>query len=69
MPTDHKKLNYNQGIVYALACYLAWGLFRLCLGRADMLYSQYPPGQEGYDRKMTSLSGDFISITSRSCSG
>jgi len=27
MSTDHKKLNYNQGILYALACYISWGLF------------------------------------------
>lgn len=27
MLPDHKKLSYNQGIVYALACYVAWGLF------------------------------------------
>jgi chloramphenicol-sensitive protein RarD len=24
---NHKELSYNQGIVYALACYVAWGLF------------------------------------------
>ena len=27
MPSSHKKLSYNQGIVYALVCYVAWGLF------------------------------------------
>ena len=27
MSSDHKNLSYNQGIVYALACYIAWGLF------------------------------------------
>lgn len=27
MPSDHKKISYNQGIVYALGCYIAWGLF------------------------------------------
>jgi len=27
MSSNHKKLSYNQGIVYALACYVAWGLF------------------------------------------
>lgn len=27
MPPNHKKLSYNQGIIYALACYVAWGLF------------------------------------------
>ncbi len=27
MSSSQKKLNYNQGIVYALACYIAWGLF------------------------------------------
>ncbi|MDR2914637.1 MAG: EamA family transporter RarD [Tannerella sp.] len=27
MASDHKKLSYNQGIVYALGCYLAWGFF------------------------------------------
>ena len=26
MSSDHKKLSYNQGIVYALACYVVWGL-------------------------------------------
>lgn len=27
MSSDHKKLSYNQGIIYALGCYIAWGLF------------------------------------------
>jgi len=27
MSTDRKNLSYNQGILYALACYVAWGLF------------------------------------------
>jgi len=27
MSSNNKKLTYNQGIVYALACYVAWGLF------------------------------------------
>lgn len=27
MPSNHKKLSYNQGIVYALSCYVMWGLF------------------------------------------
>lgn len=27
MSSNHKKLSYNQGIVYALACYIVWGLF------------------------------------------
>lgn len=27
MSSNHKKLSYNQGIVYALVCYIAWGLF------------------------------------------
>ena len=27
MPSNHKKLSYNQGIIYALVCYIAWGLF------------------------------------------
>lgn len=27
MSSNHNKLTYNQGIVYALACYVAWGLF------------------------------------------
>lgn len=27
MSSNHKELSYNQGIVYALACYVAWGLF------------------------------------------
>lgn len=27
MASDRKKLSYNQGIVYALVCYVAWGLF------------------------------------------
>lgn len=27
MSFHHKKLSYNQGIVYALGCYVAWGLF------------------------------------------
>lgn len=27
MSSNHKKLSYNQGIVYALACYVVWGLF------------------------------------------
>lgn len=27
MSSNHKPLNYNQGIVYALSCYVAWGLF------------------------------------------
>lgn len=27
MSFEQKKLSYNQGIVYALACYVAWGLF------------------------------------------
>lgn len=29
MSSNHKKLSYNQGIAYALACYVAWGLFPL----------------------------------------
>lgn len=27
MSSIHKKLSYNQGIIYALACYVTWGLF------------------------------------------
>lgn len=27
MSSTHQKLNYNQGIAYALACYIVWGLF------------------------------------------
>ncbi|MBB4038185.1 chloramphenicol-sensitive protein RarD [Dysgonomonas hofstadii] len=27
MSSTHKNLSYNQGILYALACYVAWGLF------------------------------------------
>lgn len=27
MSSNHTKLSYNQGIVYALGCYVAWGLF------------------------------------------
>ena len=27
MSSDHKKLSYNQGIVYAVICYVAWGFF------------------------------------------
>jgi len=27
MSTTHKKLSYNQGILYAVICYVAWGLF------------------------------------------
>ncbi|MDH6341944.1 chloramphenicol-sensitive protein RarD [Parabacteroides sp. PFB2-12] len=27
MSSNHKKLSYNQGIVYALGAYVAWGLF------------------------------------------
>jgi len=27
MSSNHKNLTYNQGIAYALACYLLWGLF------------------------------------------
>lgn len=27
MSSNHKKLSYNQGIVYAVGCYVAWGLF------------------------------------------
>ncbi|WP_291530425.1 EamA family transporter RarD [Bacteroides sp. UBA939] len=27
MSFNHKKLSYSQGIVYALLCYIAWGLF------------------------------------------
>jgi chloramphenicol-sensitive protein RarD len=27
MSANHKKVSYSQGIVYALACYVAWGLF------------------------------------------
>ncbi len=27
MSSQHKKLNYNQGILYALACYIIWGIF------------------------------------------
>jgi len=27
MSSNNKTLTYNQGIVYALACYVAWGLF------------------------------------------
>jgi len=27
MASNHKKISYNQGIAYALACYVAWGLF------------------------------------------
>jgi len=27
MAPNHKILSYNQGILYALACYVAWGLF------------------------------------------
>ena len=27
MSSEQKKLSYNQGIVYALVCYIAWGLF------------------------------------------
>jgi len=27
MSSNRKKLSYNQGIVYALLCYIAWGLF------------------------------------------
>jgi chloramphenicol-sensitive protein RarD len=27
MSFNHKESSYNQGIVYALACYVAWGLF------------------------------------------
>lgn len=27
MSSNHKKLSYNQGIIYALGCYVAWGLF------------------------------------------
>lgn len=27
MSADRKKLSYSQGIVYALVCYVAWGLF------------------------------------------
>lgn len=29
MSTNHKKLSYNQGILYAVVCYVAWGLFPL----------------------------------------
>ncbi|MDR2921310.1 MAG: EamA family transporter RarD [Tannerella sp.] len=27
MTSDHKKISYNQGIFYALCCYILWGLF------------------------------------------
>lgn len=27
MSSNYKNLSYNQGIVYALVCYIAWGLF------------------------------------------
>ncbi|MDR1201763.1 MAG: EamA family transporter RarD [Tannerellaceae bacterium] len=27
MSFNYKELSYNQGLVYALACYVAWGLF------------------------------------------
>jgi len=27
MSANHKKLTYNQGIIYAVVCYVAWGLF------------------------------------------
>lgn len=27
MSSNHKELSYNQGIVYASICYIAWGLF------------------------------------------
>ncbi len=27
MSTNQKKMSYNQGIVYALVCYIVWGLF------------------------------------------
>ncbi len=27
MSSDHIKLSYNQGILYAVGCYIAWGLF------------------------------------------
>ncbi|NDV82715.1 EamA family transporter RarD [Bacteroides sp. 51] len=27
MQSNHKKLSYNQGIIYALGCYIVWGLF------------------------------------------
>lgn len=27
MSSNHKKLSYNHGIIYALICYVAWGLF------------------------------------------
>lgn len=27
MQSNHKKLTYNQGIIYALLCYIVWGLF------------------------------------------
>jgi len=27
MASNHEKLSYNQGIVYALGCYILWGLF------------------------------------------
>ncbi len=29
MSSDQKKLSYNQGIIYALSCYVVWGLFPL----------------------------------------
>lgn len=29
MISDHKKLSYSQGILYAVGCYVAWGLFPL----------------------------------------
>lgn len=27
MSSDHKKLTYSQGIIYAVGCYVVWGLF------------------------------------------
>jgi len=27
MVSNHEKLSYSQGIIYALCCYIAWGLF------------------------------------------
>jgi len=27
MSSNHKEMSYNQGIAYALACYVSWGLF------------------------------------------
>jgi len=27
MSSNHKKISYNQGVIYAVVCYVAWGLF------------------------------------------